>query len=184
MKKLSVIFCLTALLVAAIVGASAWAEPPSGDVSKKTLRVGTFDSRAVAIAFAPSAIHAKYLGDLRQRHEKAKADGDEATVKKIEAEAQAQQDLMHKQGFGTYSVDNILKHIEDQLPEIAQKASVDAIVSKWDLVYQAPSAEFVDVTDLIVVPFEPNERTKKYIRQLKDHAPVPLEKLEHLKCEH
>jgi hypothetical protein len=88
---------------------------------------------------------------------------------------------MHQQGFGTAPVDNILKHIEHQLPAIAREAGVDVIVSKWQITWQAPGVETVDVTDLMVKPFKPSERTLKTIAELRRHAPIPNEKLKNLK---
>ena len=36
----------------------------------------------------------------------------------------------------------------------------------------------MDVTDLIIEPFEPDEKTKRVIRELCDKPPVPLEEIE------
>ena len=41
-----------------------------------------------------------------------------------------------------------------------------------------PGAKFLDVTDLIIEPFGPDENTKRVIRELRDKPPVPLEKIE------
>ncbi len=72
----------------------------------------------------------------------------------------------------------MLGHIRDQLPDIARRAGVDVIVSKWAITYSAPGAKFVDVTDLIIEPFEPSERTRRIIRELRERPPRPLEEIE------
>jgi hypothetical protein len=88
------------------------------------------------------------------------------------------QDLLHRQGFSTWPVDDILEQVEGRIPAIAERAEVDVIVSKWTIVYERPGVEFVDVTDLMVEPFEPDEETLKIIEELKKQAPVSLEELE------
>ena len=111
-------------------------------------------------------------------HKKAKAAGDEEKAKKLEVQGQAGQKRVHRQGFGTAPVDDILQRIKDKLPAIAKKSSVDVIVSKWAVTYSAPNAQFVDVTDQIIEPFKPSEKTKRAIRELLDKPPVPLEEIE------
>lgn len=90
---------------------------------------------------------------------------------------------MHKQGFSTWPVDDILERIKDQIPEIAKQAGVDIIVSKWDIVYQLPGVEFIDVTDLLVMPFAPDASTLDLIKSLREIEPVSLEELEELESE-
>ncbi len=52
------------------------------------------------------------------------------------------------------------------------------IVSKWAVTYSAPGAQFVDVTDQMIEPFKPTDKTKLAIRELLDTPPVPLEEIE------
>ena len=99
-------------------------------------------------------------------------------VKKLEAQGQARQEQAHRQGFGTAPVDEILQRIKDKLPAIAKKSSVDVIVSKWVVTYSTPGARFVDVTDLIIEPFDPDERTKRIIRELRAKPPVPPDEID------
>ena len=89
----------------------------------------------------------------------------------------ARQELISKQGFGTWPVDNILERIKEKIPEIAKQAGVDVIVSKWDIVYQRPGVEFVNVTDLMVKPLNPDEATLKIIKEIQKQDPIPLEEL-------
>jgi hypothetical protein len=117
------------------------------------------------------------MKDLRAEYEKAKAAEDEERIKELEVEGPAQQELMHKQGFGTWPVDNILEKIKGKIPEIARQADVDVIVSKWNIVYQGSGVELVDVTDLMVQPFDPDEETLKIVKDIQTMDPVPLEEL-------
>lgn len=155
------------------VGAQQSEENTSGS----KVRIGTFDSRALAVAYARSEAFGHYMKGLRAEYEKAKAEGDEKRVKELEAEGPALQELLHKQGFSTWPVDNILEQIKGRIPEIAKQADVEVIVSKWDIVYQRSGLEFVDITDLMVKPFDPNEETLKILKELQNQDPVPLEEL-------
>jgi hypothetical protein len=87
------------------------------------------------------------------------------------------QDLIHKQGFSTWPVHDILQNIKGEIPDIAAKAHVDMIVSKWDVVFQRDGDETVDVTDLMVAPFTPNEETRKILDSLRRTDPIPTERL-------
>lgn len=167
----------TAVLAGLAVFTTVGAGVPEEKTSGAKVRVGTFDSRAVAIAYVRSEAFDRHLKGLRAEYEKAKAAGDEKRVKELEAEGPAGQELVHKQGFGTWPVDNILAKIKGKIPKIAKQADVDVIVSKWNVVYQRPGVEFVDVTDLMVQPFDPDESTLQAIKELLKRAPVPLEEL-------
>ena len=169
------------LAVLLIVPFNLWAQekeiPMEGKTSKSILRVGTFDSRALAMAYYRTAEFVQYMQELRAEHEKAKAAGDEKRVKELEVKGSAQQELIHKQGFSTWPVDNILEKIKGKIPEIAKQADVNVIVCKWDIVYQQNGVEFIDVTDLMVNPFNPDEATLKIIKDIQKLDPVPLEEL-------
>ncbi|HSM16106.1 MAG TPA: hypothetical protein VK845_03785 [Gemmatimonadales bacterium] len=155
------------------VGAQQSQETTSGS----KVRVGTFDSRALAMAYYRSEAFVRLMTDLRGEYEKAKAAEDEKRVKELEVEGPAQQELMHKQGFGTWPVDNILKKIKGKMPEIARQADVDVTVSKWNIVYQRSGVALVDVTDLMVRPFNPDEETLGIVKGIQKTDPVPLEEL-------
>ena len=142
-----------------------------------TVRVGTFDSRALAMAYYRSESFKDHMKEMHARHEKAKTEGDEQLAEKLAAEGPALQELMHKQGFGTWPVDNLLEKIKAKLPEIAAEAGVDVIVSKWNIVYRQPAVKFIDVTDLMVKPFAPDQATLTVIEEIQKQDPVPLEDL-------
>lgn len=156
---------------------------PTTEAQKKTpaekVRIGTFDSRAIALAYYRSDATDPHSEELTARYEKAKAAGDEERVKQLKSEFKVLQEITHKQTFSTWPVDNILEQIQDQIPDIARQARVDAIVCKWDIVYQKDGIEFVDVTELMVQPFKPDEETMRMItEQLPKADPVSLKVLE------
>ncbi|MHC5210270.1 MAG: hypothetical protein ACYTG2_06100 [Planctomycetota bacterium] len=151
----------------------------AGQADVTPIVLGTFDSRAVAVAWVGSDAFRAIMAGLHQDLADAKAAGDEARVAELEALGPQMQARIHRQGFSTAPVHDILEHIRGELPALAGQAGVDVIVSKWDLVYQAPSASFVDVTELLAGAFEPDEKTWKTIRDLVTTDPVPADQLEH-----
>jgi hypothetical protein len=145
--------------------------------------VGTFDSRALTIAYVASPAFTQYLdaqrADITHALERARAAGDLPVAEALDALGPAMQRRLHEQGFGTAPVDDILAHIEDELPGIAEEAGVDVIVSRWALAYQRPGTTFVDVTDLLAACFHPDEKTWKSIHAIVETDPVPLDAIEH-----
>ena len=142
-------------------------ESLAGDEDKADgIRIGTFDSRAVTIAYAQSKSFQMRADQVKALHNAAKKEGNEERVKELEAAASEMQDLLHKQGFGTWPVDDILERIEDEIPKIAEEAGVDIIVSKWDVVYQKPGVELINITEFIVKPFNPGEETMQAVIEI------------------
>jgi len=172
MRKLTLLF-LTG--VAAMVFVSAGHAQESSTTS--SARIGTFDSRAVAIAFFRSAEFQESFRDLMTEFEEAKASGDEWRVRELEAYGPAMQHRMHQQGFSTGSVMEIMENISDALPEIAREAGVSVIVSKWEVTYESSAADLVDLTPQLVALFDPSEQTLMIVESYKALAPVPMDQL-------
>jgi hypothetical protein len=150
--------------------------------SNEKLRVGVFDSRALVVAYLRTPEFNQHIKQLMEERNKAKAAGDQEKVKRLEAEGKAEQELRHLQGFGGTPVNDILRHIKDKLPEIAKEAHVDLMVSKWDVAYQAPGARVVDITELMVKPFNPDARVKRIIEDLRKQPLVPIEELKKMRA--
>jgi hypothetical protein len=174
MRNIGISFLLIVFSLCTVAAAQESENKP--DASR--IRVGTFDSRAVAVAYARSETFSRFLMKIKEEHAKAKSEGNESRVREIETEMPALQELLHKQGFSTYSVSNILEKIKERIPGIAKQAGVEVIVSKWDLAYQQAGLQLIDVTDFMVQLFNPDEKTLEIIRQLKKQDPVTLEALQ------
>lgn len=179
MRRMRVVVMKALVLACVFAACSIFpaSESLAGDKEEGVLQIGVFDSRAVAIAYARSEPFRKRIDDMKAEHRKATEAGDEERAKELATTGPELQDMLHKQGFGTWPVDNILKEIEDAIPDIAEKAGVDVIVSKWDVVYQRPWVELVNVTDFMVEPFNPNEDTMKVLAEIQGQPPVPLDEL-------
>ena len=143
-------------------------------------RIGIYDSRAIAVAFVGSEPFNEYMADLKAKHDVAEAAGDAQRIAELEGEAAALQAQLHRQGFSTAPVDDILEHIKDQLPGIAEKAGVDRLVSKWDAdaLSRWERGEQVDVTMLLAAALKPNAKQLKSAQEIQKHPPVPLEEFD------
>jgi hypothetical protein len=159
-----------ALLVSA---ATPVATAMSAEDGTAAVRIGTYDSRAIAIAYARSTHLAAVHADLQQRRAEAEERGDEALVREIEARGGALQLRLRLQGFSTAPVDDLLDAVRDRLPEAAREAGVAAILRSVD--FHEPSVEIVDVTDALVRLFDPDAAVLSVIAEVRANAPLALE---------
>lgn len=146
-------------------------EPPSG-----VTRIGTFDSRAVALAYYRSPDGIAQMGEeWDQQHEEAVAAGDSARLEELELFKPSMQHLMHQQVFSTGSICNVMREVQDELPGIALEADVSLIVSKWELSYSDPTIEVVDVTSKLIALFDLDGDALHSAEEIRDVEPAPLE---------
>ncbi len=162
--------CAAALLA----GICVFAEEDSKALGpkKQLLRVGVYDSRAITIAYCHSRYSDNVIAARSKEKEQAEDAQDSEAVQRIEQSMKHLQLKRHLQGFGTAPVHDLLKCIEKQIPEIARRAGVDVIVSKWEFDYLAGDAETTDVTMSLVEALEPTEKAIGWIRQIMDMKPM------------
>lgn len=176
---LQVMLVATALGISLMAQGSAFAKGSiKGKQPRETrIRVGVYDSRAIAIAWATS----KYNPTLQKRREleAARKAGDLGKVKELEAWGPAQQRLLHFQGFGRVPVGDLLLPVKDGVSRVARDNRLAAITMQCDHV--APNVEVVDVTDALVELFHPTERTRQTIRSMRNVKPVGLLELADMK---
>lgn len=137
-------------------------------------RIGTYDSRAIAVAYAASRFN-PVRGKMKEM-EAAKAAGDQVKVKQLEQWGQALQRQLHRQGFSRVPVDDLLAHVKDRIPEVAARAGVQAVMMQCD--WAAAGVEVVDVTEALVALYEPSARTLSIVQDMKGKPPLPLDELE------
>jgi hypothetical protein len=176
MKKMMVMGLVAAGMFAAVCSMSVLSGAESNK-PVKPLRVGVYDSRAIAIACLRSEWWNNQVQEKMKEMEKAKAAGDTQKVKELEEWGQSSQAKAHLQGFGTAPVKNLLERVNKELAQAAQQAGVDIIVSKWQIDYQAKDAQVVDMTDAIVALYKPSEETLKIVEEMKKQQPVAEEEL-------
>jgi hypothetical protein len=51
------------------------------------------------------------------------------------------------------------------------------IVCKWEVVFQSPEVEAVDVTDQMVALFKPSEKALKLVHDIRPRAPIAPDEL-------
>lgn len=145
--------------------------------NKEKLRIGTFDSRCVAVAYGRSEEFKKEIDSIKIERKKAKEEGNVQLAEKLEQLGQTRQFIMHQQGFSNGSIINILAKLKDKFPSIAEENNLDMILSKWEIMFADESLELVDITDQLVDYFNPNEETKKVLEQVRLIDPVPIEEI-------
>ena len=168
MRTKKLLACAGALLPAALALNLAAPE-------RETVKVGTYDNRSIAIAYASSDFNP--VGQKMKEFEEAKAAGDEARVAELEAWGPKHQRELHRMGFCTMPVNELLDHLEDRLPELAEELGVDVITRECD--YTGPDVEVVDVTDALVRLFDPSEKALRWAAEIREKAPLHLDDLDH-----
>jgi hypothetical protein len=163
---------LATVLVGVLVGSHAPAQSQTNRI-----RVGVYDSRAVAVAWANSTEFAEVMKATEAEFAKAKEAKDEKRQKEINARMQRCQVRAHEQAFSTGSVASILARVKDRLPTLAQQAGVQVIVSKWELNHQSAAVETIDVTDRLVALFHVSERGLKWCRDIQKKPPLPMDEI-------
>lgn len=143
------------------------------------LRVGVYDSRAVALAYGRSYIIKADLRTAETEMAIAEAEGDEAKKKEIGDRMVALQKQLHEQVFSTGSIDNILKKIDSRIKKYAFDKGLDVIVNKWDTTFVAEGAEMVDITMDLVEMFKPDDTTREQALDIQTRKPVPMDQLDH-----
>lgn len=141
-----------------------------------TERIGIYDSRAVAIAYAGSSYQQARMNELVRQQKQAKAAGNKKEIARIEAEGRAWQAALHRQGFGTAPVADLLTNISNALPTIQAEAKVTQLISKWNEpeLKNHASAEKIDVTMKLVDAFHPSERQRRHAIEIQTKEPVKL----------
>jgi hypothetical protein len=181
MKKAMTIGLAAIMMFVAACQMTSCGKAKADSATARPLRVGVYDSRAIAVACLRSEWWNKQIQEKMKERDKAKAAGDTQKVKELEEWGQSSQTKAHLQGFGTAPVQTLLEPVKDKLPQVAQQTGVDIIVSKWQIDYQPKDAQFVDVTDAMVALYNPNERALKSIESMKKIKPLSEEEVLNIK---
>ena len=145
-----------------------------GFSSRANMRIGTYDSRAVAIAFGNSSEGMQFVSNLRAEMMKAREAGNDSLVRHIENKAGVYQKLNHLRAFSIGSVSEILQNHEAEVAAVAEEAGVQALVSKFELIYTGMGVDTVDVTLALTRIFKPSEQVQKWISGVPNQKPLPM----------
>jgi len=135
------------------------------------IRVGTYDSRLIAIAYYNSK-YFKLLPEVKERMNIAKEKNDTVTISSISKEMPLRQSYMHEQLFGKASVCYIIEEIKDKVSEFVKKEKLDFIVSKWEMSFINPNFEIVDISLKLANLFEPSKDLSQMMNDLNNNEPV------------
>jgi hypothetical protein len=140
----------------------------------KAEKVGVYDSRSIAISFAGSEKFQEILKPLIAEFNEAKAAGDTKKMEQLKAHGRGGQAKMHRQGFGTESVEDILALYPDEVQKIKQSHQLSALVSKWDsaTLKKYPKAKQIDLTKELIEITKPSERQRRAAIDIQRHEPL------------
>jgi hypothetical protein len=147
------------------------------------MRIGVYDSRAVAFAWFWSEAQQRQLKELMKSARAAKVAGQTNRFQELDATLRQKQDEMHREVFSTAPAAGALAAIKEQISEIEKQTGVTMLVSKWDdqVLRQYQDAEKMDVTDRLVREFiQPTGQQQKVLSEMQRQKPLPLEKCDEL----
>lgn len=159
--------------VALLAGVVAWGagrETPAAAPAAGKVCIGTYDARAVAVAYAHSPAWNDIVKAKMAEMDAAKAAGDQAKIRQLQAWGENHQTLNHLAAFAGVPLDSAIAHVKPKLADLARQQSLSAIVHQTDWV--SADVEVVDVTDQVVALYGPNERVLKIVRSLKQQKPL------------
>jgi len=165
----------TMLMTATAQAATAPAAPAAPAATK--VRLGTYDSRSVALVWGRQPGFRAGMRELLEEYKAADAAGDTSRMRRLDQEGLWRQVRLHQRVFSTAGAADLLAPVRDKLPAIAQEAGVVAIVSKWELPYSDPAVELVDVTAKVVALFAPGVMGAKMAEDIMNEPPKPLDEI-------
>ncbi|MCE5229532.1 hypothetical protein LLG95_08050 [bacterium] len=137
-------------------------------------RIGVYDSRSVAVAFAGSAKHEARTASELTALKQAKASGDQVKIAEADKRVWDSRKRLHRQGFGTAPVNDILELYPDEVRALKARRGIDALVSKWDAkaLAQYAGAEQLDVTDEMIEIPQPREKQRRSAQEIRKSKPL------------
>jgi hypothetical protein len=177
MRVSTTVVAAVTVAVAGAMGMMAMAQTGAAPPAK--IRVGAYDNRAIAVAYAASEFNS--IRDKMKQYEAAQKAGDQSKMAELEAWGKARQRALYFQGFGRAPVADILEVVKDGVARVAKDRQAAVITSDCD--FAASEVEVVDVTDDLIELFHPTAKTRETARQLRKTAPKSLVELADLPAE-
>ncbi|MBE0644361.1 MAG: hypothetical protein IH600_09805 [Bacteroidetes bacterium] len=141
-------------------------------IATAQMRVGVFDSRALALARFRSADYDNPLKGMMQEMKAAKESGNDAEIARLNKLGGLHQAHMHDVVFGSGSINDCFAELKDRLSVIANEEHLDMIVSRWETAFVASDVVLVDITGKLVEYYHPDEVVQKMLEGLKTVEPV------------
>ena len=148
----------------------------------KGIRIGVYDSRSIAVAFAGSAKHEALIAEAAKALEDAKAQGDPDMIAYRDRRVWELRYQLHRQGFGTAPVGDILALYPEAVEALMDRHRLVALVSKWDEagLGRYRGAEQVDITEELLEAPGPSERQRRYALEIRQHKPLSAAQVEEM----
>ena len=142
------------------------------------VRIGVYDSRALAYAWFWSKEHQADLDLQRQADDAAHKSKDLPLVNKLDKAFAEQQESIHRQVFAGATPTEALAVIQKRLPELQRQTGASGFVSRWDAaaLKANKSAEQVDVTDALVREFNLDAKQLEVVRQIQSKPLVNVDR--------
>ena len=161
---------LSTLVILGVMIFSAVSSAADDKPKDTRIRIGTYDNRAITIAWFASRFNP--TEEKRRAYEKAKAAGDQAKVKELETWGPQFQRQLQFQTFGRAPVEDLLEPVKEQLTKLARDKKLAAVTMSCE--FTGEQVELVDVTDDLVKLFDPDEKTLQTVREVRKSKPVRL----------
>ena len=140
--------------------------------AQEKIKIGVYDSRAIAICYFRSTEFSKEMRSLMEQRKEALKDSDSVKAKELEEKGILLQRIAHDKGFGTGSVAEILEKYKVEIEKLAKENNLVVVLSKWELNYSDPNIELVDITLQMMDLFGADDNLKKMYKQMKEMDPV------------
>lgn len=136
------------------------------------VRIGTYDSRAVALAWARSASHQRMIAAMASEAADSRRGGNIPRAEEIEQQLKQRQFMLHAVTFSNAPPTEALRSLQPHLEEVARKHGLVAIVDALD--YRAQDIQTVDLTETLVDRFEPTAETRKLAHEMRNRRVIDL----------
>ncbi len=152
------------------------------ETNSTPVRIGVYDSRAVAYAHFWSESHQRQLKEMVAEAKKARAAGNTNRFEELDAALKTEREQNHLQVFSTAPVDDLLAGMQDRISAIRKETRIEGLVSKWDKVTlgKHQRAEQIDVTELLLRDFKLTDKQRRVAEEIQTKPPVPLDKAQKL----
>ena len=163
------------MMLATVLMTTAIISPASAQKKSSAVKIGTYDSRIVMLAYAKSNFFKEKLQKVSKESEELLNSKDSVKMKEGAMKMISFSFNMEKCVFTSASATPIINLVKDQFPEVAKKAGVSMIVSKGDLNYSNPDIEIIDLTQQISTLFDPAGADVKTAAEISKQDPVSEE---------
>lgn len=176
--KHAINFRLFGMVMAILMIMSPMVKQAIAQAGKAGIKIGTCDTRVVALAWSRSQWFKDHMVKIGQESEAAEKAKDTVKLKELSVSMMSFQHLLHQMVFSNGSAGFLMSLVKDKLPELAKKEGVMMIVSKWELPFADASLQTVDLSLKVAALFNSSEEISKMAGEMTRQEPVPLDEMD------